>query len=184
VIDGSRHPISIEEMRVLAGWTYGREGELLVDLWRGLNSQLFENRLAPLPILMPSATSYGAWIGRFTLNEKCESLSIELKRNQSLQCKANVLIHEMCHQALGESGSLMKHNGCPWCELIMGLTREIWGIEIWASPSVPRKVNGKSRRIQKPSPDGKPSIVRNAIAQWPQSLGLTIPMERFIEEAK
>ena len=180
----ARVPLSREEMDCMLRWTYGDEGTRLAMLWRSFNDQLFSASLAPVPIHQPTATPYGHWIGLYSGNEKRETLEIQLKRGQCINQKIEVLLHEMIHQKLWESGECSSHNHPAWCNEIMRLTREIWGVEIWASPSVPRKVGGKSKRIQKPSPDGRPSIPLSSIARWPFSLGLTIPMDRFIERAK
>jgi hypothetical protein len=182
--DFARVPLSRAEMASILRWTYGDEGEQFARLWCGLNDKLFDGKLSPVPIYQPRATPYGKWRGLYSGNMRNESLEIQLKRGEDRDSKFATLLHEMIHQRLWEAGENPCHNGTPWCNEIMRLTREIWGIEIWASPSVPRKVGGKSKRIQKPSPDGRLSIPFCAIELWPHSLRLSLPMERFIERAK
>ena len=179
-----RVPILREQMECMLRWTYGNEGSELARLWCSFNDQLFEGRLSPVPIFQPTASPFGRWIGLYQGNDRNESLLIQLLRGESREEKFAVLLHEMIHQCLHESGENPNHNSIAWCNQIMRLTREVWKLEIWAAPSLPRKIKGASVRVQKSSPDGKPSITRKQIASWPQSLGLQIPVERFVGVAK
>lgn len=177
VMDAAREPITIDQLRLMMGWSWGDLGTATADYWQQMNQDFWGGVLQPCPIWFPAAVPYGRWIGLFTCNHQAESLHIQVAFNQtdSLAGVVNVLLHEMVHQHLSESGQDTSHNADPWCTEIMRLTREIWGQEIWASPAVPRKdAKGKSRRIQLPSPQGEPSISRKDIAGWPLSLGLDI----------
>ena len=184
ILKFDRIPISREQMECMLKWTYGDEGAEFARLWCAFNDQLFDGKLSPVPIYQPTATPFGHWIGQYQGNERNESLCIQLMRGRERADKISILLHEMIHQRLWESGEDPSHNARPWCHEIMRLTKELWRKEIAASPDSPRKVNGQSRRIQKPSPDGQLSITRQDIARWPHSLGLSVPLERFIEGAK
>ena len=179
-IDATRHPLTVAQLREMMGWSFGGEGELMADLWQGFNQQLWDSTLKPCPLFFPRATTYGSWIGLFTRNLSGMSLHIQLKHSMTTQQKADVLLQEMVHQALSESRRDTSHNAKPWCEEIMRLTAKLWQQDIWASPSEPRKVEGRSVRIQKPSATGTQSISRTAIASWPDSLGLHVPINRFV----
>lgn len=180
LIDARRDPITHAEMIKLMGWSWGADGVLLARLWQGLNQKHFQNMLTPLPIWLPATLPYGGAIGLFSANYQGESLHIQVKRGLSLQEKADIIFHEMIHQSLSESQQDPSHNALPWCGEIMRLASEIWGVSVWASPSVPRKVNGQSKRIQKPCPMGRESIPRTAIASFPHSLGLNVEIKNYL----
>lgn len=179
ILKFDRVPISREQMACLLRWTYGKEGLEFARLWCSFNDQLFGGKLSPVPIYQPTASPWGHWIGLYSGNDRNESLSIQIVRGKTREQKIAILLHEMVHQRLHETGDNPDHNSPAWCREIMRLTREIWATEIWASPSVPRKVNGVSSRIQKPAPDGRLSLTRKEIAGWPLSLGLFVPLQRF-----
>ena len=183
IIDAKRDPITHEEMLKLMGWSWGAEGVKLAKIWQGINKKHFGNALTPLPIWFPATLPWGKSIGQFTANTQGESLHIQLKRGMSMQNKADTLFHEMIHQKLSEDGKNSDHNAVPWCEEIMRLTQELWGVSIRASPDSPRKVDGKSQRNQKTSPKGRERISRDAIASFPQSLGLNIEIKNYLSLA-
>ena len=176
IVDEKRDPITLDEMRKLMSWSWGEKGLLIADLWDAFNGRYWQGRLVPVPIWFPAASPYGLWTGQYTGGPDCTSHHIQLVRGLSSQETANTLLHEMIHQYLHESGQSASHNAWPWCNEIMRLTKLIWGREIYASPSQPRKVNGKSQRIQKQGPNGEASIPRKHIASWPHSIGLHAPM--------
>jgi hypothetical protein len=181
VLEGDRHPLTVHQLREMLGWSYGADGEQLADLWHALNILLWDGRLEPVPMWLPTCTSWGRWVGLFTHNGRGRSLSIQVKWQLGHQGRANVLLHEMVHQALAETGRCTKHNAEPWCQELMRLSATLWGVSIWASPSVPRRVDGKSMRVQALSPDGMPSISRRQMAGWPWSLGLHVPVNALLE---
>jgi hypothetical protein len=181
VIEGDRFPITLAQFRELMGWSFGTEGTVMADLWAALNSRCWDGKLEPCPMFFPRPTSYGSWVGLFTANLQRKTLHIQLKHSLSTQDKADVLLHEMVHQYLSETGQSTKHNAQPWCDEIMRITKQLWSVEIHASPDSPRKVNGRSVRVQKPSATGQPSIKRKQIANWPHSLGLSVPIDTLID---
>ncbi len=79
-IDAKRDPISFKEMQTMLKWSYGDEGLTLAESWRRWNERLWEGRLQPVPIIQPTATPYGHWIGLYSYNHENQSLSIQLKR--------------------------------------------------------------------------------------------------------
>jgi hypothetical protein len=174
VLDADRHQVTVQQLRQMMGWVYGSDGEQLADLWHGLNVRLWGGRLEPVPMWMPTCTSWGRWIGLYTHNHAGRSLSIQVKWQLGPQGWADVLLHEMVHQALAEAGRCTAHNAVPWCQEIMRISLELWGVRIWASPSVPRRVGGISKRVQAPAADGTPSITRRELSSWPQSIGLHV----------
>ena len=177
VLDAERSPITFDQLRLMMGWSWGDTGTATADYWHRINQDFFDGALQPCPIWFPAAVPYGRWIGLFTCNKQQESLHIQIAFNQthSLAAIADVLLHEMVHQRLSEAGRDTRHNAAPWCNEIMRLTREIWEEEIWCSPSLPVKnAQGRSRRVQKPSPEGRESLSRKAISTWPHSLNLSI----------
>jgi hypothetical protein len=180
IIDAERESITYDEMLRLMSWSWGKEGVTLAKIWQGLNVKHFGGSLTPLPIWQPRTFPYGRGIGMFSANLKQESLHIQLKQNLPLQLKADVLFHEMIHQRLSENKEDPQHNALPWCQEIMRLAKEIWDVEIWAAPSIPQKIGGKSKRIQKPSPAGIESIERTAIASFPHSLELSISIADYL----
>ena len=180
VIDAARFPLSVSQMRQMMGWSFGEEGVCIADLWWAFNERFWGGRLVPCPLFFPRATSWGRWIGLYTRNHDYQTLHIQLKFALSFEDKADVLLHEMVHQYLGESQQNTAHNADPWCQEIIRLTSEIWGQRIHASPANPRKVKGRSVRIQKPAADGTPSISRRDIASWPHSLGLHVPLNDYL----
>lgn len=174
VLDADRHQVTVQQLRQMMGWVYGADGEHLADLWQGLNVRLWGGRLEPVPMWMPTCTSWGRWIGLYTHNGSGRSLSIQVKWQLGPQGWADVLLHEMVHQALAEAGRCTAHNAVPWCQEIMRISQELWGVRVWASPSVPRRVGGISKRVQAPAADGTSSITRRELAGWPWRIGLHV----------
>lgn len=180
IIDSERQSLDFANLRRLMGWSWGDAGEWIADLWQEFNQRHWQGTLDPTPIWFPSASPYGRWIGQFTGNMQRQSHHIQLVRRLDRQERADVLLHEMIHQNLFESKQCTDHNAVPWCSEIMRLSREIWGVELWAAPSNPRKLEGASVRIQKSCPDnGKKSIPRSSIARWPHSVGLHVPVSDY-----
>jgi hypothetical protein len=181
VLDLDRAPMTVQQLARLMQWSFGDTGQQLAELWHGINLRLFDGRLLPVPIWLPRTTTYGRWIGLCTSNRRRQTLSLQVKYQLTPQAQADVLLHEMVHQALVESGQASGHNAWPWCQQIVRLTSDIWGHDIWAAPSVPRRVAGKSMRVQPNGPDGRPSLTRKQIATWPHSIGLRLPIDTYRE---
>lgn len=176
IIDASRSPLTFPEMRKMMSWSWGDRGVWAADLWRKFNEAYWGGQLEPVPIWFPQASPYGHWVGLCSGNRQGQTQHIQLLRGKPDDFLAHVLLHEMIHQYLFETGQNPAHNAQPWCEEVMRLTKQIWGKDIWVSPSVPRKVDGKSQRIQKRSPARQESIPLKEISGWPHSLNLTLPM--------
>lgn len=174
IIDQRREPITLHEFRKLMEWTYSDRGVALANAWEWMNNECFYGMLKPCPILLPSSPPFGHWIGLCTGNKEGETVHIQIKRDLPISSHFDVLLHECLHAYLRETKQSTDHNANPWCDEIMRLTRQIWGIEIHASPDSPRRVNGVSKRVQKPSATGHPSITRTQIARWPHSIDLSV----------
>jgi hypothetical protein len=181
IINQRRTPITVEEFQKLMEWTYSDKGVALARAWEWMNEECFDGVLVPCPILLPSSPPFGHWVGLCTGNPQNETVHIQIKRDMTLGEQFNVLLHECLHAYLRELGQSTDHNAIPWCNEIMRLTRQIWGVEIHASPDSPRRINGVSKRVQKPSATGQQSITRTQISRWPHSIGLNVPTERFTD---
>lgn len=149
----------------------------IASLWQAFNQKHWAGQLDPTPIWFPATSPYGRWAGCCTGTVSGQTHHIQILRNLDLQKKADVLLHEMIHQYLIESKKNPNHNAVPWCSEIMRLAKEIWDKVIWASPSSPRRGQG---RVQKESPDGEPSIPRQAIASFPHSLELSVRLTDYL----
>lgn len=210
ILDVTRDPITKDEMLKMAAWAWGDEGEWLARLWIAFNDAHFGGKLEPLPLWQVATFPHGGAIGMFTAGKE-RSLSIQLKlqvlgekykknvlpekipdaaergryiRKSDRLLKPGVLLHEMIHQHLFESGQHTGHRGQPWCDEIMRLSKDIWNRDIWASPSRPTKEKNDegdwvSVRKAKKSPDGKESLSGEDIARWPHSLDLIVPVECY-----
>ena len=179
LIEQSRSPITVDQQRDMLRWSFGEYGEMIARAWSGFNQAFWEGELKPIPIWFPTAVPYGRWLGAFTGNWDNEPLSIQIKAGTDLETAISVLLHEMVHQYLCENWYIGKHNANPWCSEIMRLTKEIWGMDIWAAPDSPRKVSDgaggkRSIRVQKPGPDGQKSLPRKVIAGYPDSLDVDL----------
>ena len=186
-----RRRMTAKDMRMMCGWQIGQEGEEVADLWAAFNTLAWDGKLKPAPILFPKTLPYGAAVGMAHYADDGRD-SIELKANMSRQEKADTLLHEMIHQYLFQTNQNPKHQGMPWCNELIRLTRLFWGKEIWAAPSkVAKQVQGskdgkqirKSVRIQPESPTGIPSASTADIACWPDSFGLHVPVDAILDGA-
>jgi len=143
--------------------------------WERLNHLGWDGRLQPILITDAVMLPWGRAIGYYEPCNKNEIGHITIKRSELKNGRwRDVLLHEMIHQFLHETGQNTEHNDKPWCNEIMRLGYLLWGATFWASPSEPRRVAGESVRIQKPSPTGEPSISRRSIAGFPYSLNLHV----------
>jgi hypothetical protein len=160
-----------------AGW--GPLGGRVADTWRDFNRAHFGGRLRPLPIFLTPSTPYGNRLGWTCCREKVTHIALAApSQGKVLVADRGVLLHEMIHQLLHETGECIRHAGEPWCREIMRLHRMITGSPIWAARTTVVKVRtadgGRaSRRINPPHPDtGEPSLTQAEIARWPYSVGL------------
>ena len=183
VLPVDREPITIDQLRQLMRWSFGPDAVKLADLWQVFNDRLWGGRLEPCPIWLPRCTTYGRWIGLCTGDPATRrTLHLQVKYQLRPATRAAVLLHEQVHQALIETGQCSKHNAWPWCHEVMRITRELWGVEIWAAPAIPRRVDGRSQRVQRRGPAGQESITRQQIATWPCSIGLHVDVEQLLAE--
>jgi len=82
----------------------------------------------------------------------------------------------MVHQFLFERGEDAAHLSKGWRREIMRLTKQIIGREIWAGPSVVRRIDKKPTRLNAPNPEtGQQSLTQAVIARWPHDeLGINL----------
>ena len=74
----------------------------------------------------------------------------------------------MVHQFLFERGEDAAHRSQGWRREIMRLNKLITGVDIWAGPSVVRRIEGVATRFNAPHPEtGEQSLPQAVIARWP-----------------
>ncbi len=168
-------------MRQLTTWSWGEMGACIADLWLQFNERHWAGMLMPCPIWFPRTLPYWRRKGKCTGNLYGQTLHIQILLGLPMQEKANVLLHEMIHQYLLQAEKPTEHNDWPWCDEVMRLSKDIFGLDIWAAPAHPRKVRGKSQRVQQVRADGRKSISMQVIAEWPQSTGWQIDIEEYIK---
>ena len=181
-IKGAKRPsITFKQLRTFVYHAHGKEGMQLADAWLEFNERFWQGELEPTPIFQPSSTAYGRWVGLTTFDKK-RVYSIQIKLGKlSLAEKRQILVHEMVHQHLVETGVNPRHNSAGWCSEIMRISREL-GREFWASPPKMARVERLNKetgrmektitRINPPGPNGEPSLSQQDIAHWPQSVGI------------
>ena len=181
-IQGAERPkITFAEVRNILHYAFDKHGVAIADSWLDFNERFWEGKLEPVPLFLVAATPYGNWSGLCTHNKQ-RTINIQIKHGLDLQTKRGVLLHEMVHQYLVESGANIRHNGQPWCTEIMRISRDYFGKAIWAgAPKMARvkRRNPKTKEMEKvitrinpPGPNGEPSLTQKEIAGWPHSVSL------------
>jgi hypothetical protein len=174
------NPYTFDEMKraLAAGW--GDLGTRVATCWAYYNQLYFDGRLKPLPIFLTQTSPYGNWVGLTCIHDTVTHIALTApKQGEFLVADRGVLLHEMIHQHLFESGEYPSHDGEPWRRAIMRLHRDITRKELWAGKSTvtkKRTENGrKSVRFNLPHPEtGEPSITQEQIARWPNSVGIDL----------
>lgn len=192
-----RRAISFADMKAFLSIGWGELGETVADSWRQLNKAHFKNALEPLPIILVNTSPYGRWLGCTYCNlkrKRAHLIQLTMPRHRhdaihyDLVADRGVLLHEMIHQSLTETGRSPKHEHEPWCEEIMRLHFKLTGKHIFAAPETVTKTKDidpatgkkKSIRVPRRHPEtGKPSIDRMSVATWPHSLG--VELGQFVE---
>lgn len=135
------------------------------------NDLHFGNELIPCPMICVPVAPYGHWVG---LARKHAGGAIYIQATGSTDAlygntlkQSHIILHEMIHHLLFQQGRNSEHNATPWCAEIMRIGKEMGLPDFWASPSQPRKRDGRSVRMQKPRKDGMASISLNQIARFP-----------------
>ena len=162
---------TIEDMRRFAGEAWGPLGASIVDRWCEFNASYFANALRPVPLVITHTQPFGKRLAFCSYNPDTSGRTITLNvptQHNHLLADNSTLLHEMVHQFLFERGEDAAHRSAGWRREIMRLNKLITGVEIWAGPSVVRRIAGKAMRINAPNPQtGEPSLTQRVIARWP-----------------
>jgi hypothetical protein len=164
---------------LVVGW--GEVGHRVAECWVEYNKLYFDGRLKPLPIFLTPVLPYGKRVGHTRCGGAVTHIALTAPNwGTFLVADRGVLLHEMIHQLLNESGEYTSHDGEPWCREVMRLTKLVTDQDIWAGQYTVRKVrdedgNRRSVRLNLPEPEtGRPSIGQLEIASWPHSLGIKL----------
>jgi hypothetical protein len=165
---------TVEDMRRFAGEAWGQFGCRVVDKWCEYNATYFANELRPIPLMITQTQPYGHLIGKCSgAGNLARVIQLNVPRDEyvgrqyPLLADNGTLLHEMVHQLLHERSEDAAHMSSGWRREIMRLNKQITGREIWAGPSVVRRINGKSTRLNAPDADGRESLTQAVIARWP-----------------
>jgi hypothetical protein len=168
---------TIEDMRHFAGEAWGPLGASIVDKWCQYNN--VDGALRPVPLVITNTLPFGKRLAFCLYNPNATGRTITLnvpKDNRVLLADNGTLSHEMIHQFLFERSEEAGHNSRGWRREIMRLTKQIIGTDVWAGPSVVRRVDGVATRFNAPNPEtGQQSLSQAVIARWPHDdLGIDL----------
>jgi hypothetical protein len=177
----ARGALSVGTIREVAESAFGLPGGHLVDLWEQYNRLFFGGELQPILITRSRVFAWGRCIG-WTRVKTCENdpyRQIQVKQFHYQVCpeQREVLLHEMVHQCLFERGQNPKHDGQPWCDEIMRISR-LLGRPIWAGKYTVIREGKDTRRGNKAAPAELAdlrALNQKEIAGWPYSIGLRLP---------
>jgi hypothetical protein len=173
----AKREYTAREMRraLVVGW--GRLGARVAECWEEYNRLYFGGRLKPLPVFLTPAMPYGRLLGWTCCGGAVTHIALAApKDGEVLVADRGVLLHEMVHQLLHESGEGTGHGGEGWRREVMRLHKRLTGKEVWAGkPTVFKGKDRKSVRGNKPHPEtGAPSLTQGDIARWPHSVGIVL----------
>lgn len=139
------------------------------------NRRWFGNRLRSIPVLVVDSMPYGKSLGQFRGNDL-----LVFKNAPNPEA---VLLHEMVHQMLSETGRAVagkgrdgRHNNPAWCSAIVELTQRIWGRKVQAAPDRIGKVRGPDGKRRSVRVVHAGHLTREEFSGWPWSLGLVVPV--------
>ncbi len=185
--------ISFGAMKAAAEFYWPGLGGKVADQWRCWNSELFDNKLRPAPMVLSRMSSvHGHW---FPLLDASADQRVGTEVHLITQVRAYSpparitsikradLLRGMMHRLRTQDGQApFKHNSSEWCALMMQLHLRLTGKRIWAAPereeTEPAKDLGKGAYrsaqtfvIQDCCPEtGAESLPRAKIAAWPDSV--------------
>jgi hypothetical protein len=153
----------------------------VADAWQEFNRLYFGGRLKPLPIFLTPSTPYGHCIGWTCGGGPVTHIALaDPRKGNVLVADRGVLLHEMIHQFLHESGEYARHDGGPWCREVMRLHRLLTGKDVWAGKyTVTKKRLPDGGRVSvrgnvaRPG-DGEASLTQKVISRWPYSAGIDL----------
>lgn len=151
---------------------FGPRGEKAVRLWQQYNDDYFSGNLKPVPVLFVPTSPFGHWVGLCSGNRATQSVHNIMLLNRPWDTLREVILHEMVHQSLIERGLNPKHEGQPWCDEIMRISKNYFRRDMWAGAVTVIKVmgsDGKRRSVKtnKRSPDNYDSMPYGMITSWP-----------------
>jgi hypothetical protein len=167
---------TIEDMHRFAGEAWGELGFNIVKRWCEFNATYFDDALRPVPLVLTHTQPFGKRLGFCSYNPDQSGRTITLNvpsrkyagRQYELLADNCSLLHEMIHQFLFERGEDPAHLSKGWRREIMRLNKQITGREIWAGPSVIRRIDKIPTRLNAPNPEtGQQSLPQAVIARWP-----------------
>ena len=168
--------VTYEDAELIADRCFGALGQKTISLWRHYNRDYFDGSLEVTPVLYVPTSPYGHWVGCHIRDRNIYLMYPGEKRSWGFV--RGVLLHEMVHQFLEQSGKAVGHDGESWCAEIMRISRVFFGKNIWAGKYTVGKRNGRSVRMNKPNPDKASKAValnQDQISRWPHSIGLEPP---------
>ena len=176
-----RPVISYGEMEAMLNRAFGERGIETARAWQAYNTSYFDSRLEPVPIFHVAATPDSRWWGLCTGSwnqRRVANIQIGKAAGDGWR---ETLLHEMVHQALFEAGLVPGHDGEPWRNEIMRISRDHFGVEFWAGAYTVAKIRREpgrriSIRVNKSGPAGEASLPQSDIAHWPRSVGITAPV--------
>src|SRR5579884_2856783 len=132
---------------------WGEAGAWSVEEYQRLNELYFSGKLPPVPLVI-GLTAYGRCLGLTRHQAIWGGLVPRITLQSSLFARgtANVsdtILHEMVHVRLMLAGLDHSHNGRPWCAEIVRLTPLVLGRVVKAAPIHPRRIDGKSVRLER-----------------------------------
>ena len=125
-----------DEMKTFLTLGWGKFGARIHAAWCKYNDLYFNNTLKPLPIVPTAILPYGHCVA-YTRGSRGVANHIMLaapKQGEVLVADKGVLLHEMIHQHLFETGKDPSHAGKPWCDCIVRLNKQIGRKAIHAAP--------------------------------------------------
>lgn len=166
--------VTFDDAVLIAERCFGDLGLKTIFLWKQYNRDYFSDALDVTPVLYVPVSPYGHWVGCF-----CAGRNIYLmfpSEERSWAFVRGVLLHEMVHQHLAQTGNNSQHACEPWCAEIMRISRCL-GVNIWAGKYTVKKVNGKSVRAnqERPASMNGRALNQKQISQWPHSIGIAPP---------
>jgi hypothetical protein len=167
-ISNTRPPLTFDEAMAVSTTVFGEIGRDTMLLWQQYNRAFFGGVLTPVPVLYVPTSTYGHWVGQCGAGgERIYLMRISDKRPWAFV--RAVLLHEMIHQACAEKEVNLSHDRQPWCDEIMRISREHFGVAFWAGYYTVAKVgSGAGRhsvRTNKTGPNGEASLPMKDIAR-------------------
>jgi hypothetical protein len=162
--------VSFDDALLIAERCFGELGRKTIFLWQRYNEEYFSGSLEVTPVLYVPTSPYGHWIGLHRADRNIYLMPPAPSRPWS-RVRA-VLLHEMIHQNLSQSGKDVRHAGEPWCREIMRISMH-FDRKIWAGKYTVR--NGQRVNTAPPLATNARILNQREIASWPHSINIEPP---------